>query len=109
MAELKTALDAGEQILRESRANLQRGAETVGGHAYLTDRRLIFESHRFNIQRGATIVDLDEIEGVEKATTKFLGFLPIFPNSILIKTRSGDDLRLVLSKRGEWIAALESR
>ncbi|MDQ3721013.1 MAG: GRAM domain-containing protein [Actinomycetota bacterium] len=94
-------------VVREGRANLQRGAETVGGRLFLTDRRLIFESHKLNVQKGPTVLGLDEIESVEKAWTKFLGVVPLAPNSLAVRTRGGSEHRLVLPRRADWLEALQ--
>jgi hypothetical protein len=103
---LNTPLQPGEAVVREGRANLQRGIESAGGHLYLTDRRLIFESHRFNVQRGATEIPLADVAEVRKAWTKFLGAIPIAPNSIAVRTSDGSEQRIVVTKRDEWIAAI---
>jgi hypothetical protein len=103
---LKTPLRPGETVLRDSRANLQRGIESVGGRLHLTNQRLIFESHRINVQRGATEIPLGEVTGVDRAWTKFLGVLPLAPNSIAVSSAAGEH-RLVLPKRDEWLAAIE--
>jgi hypothetical protein len=105
----QTPLHPGETLVRESRANLQRGLESVGGHLYLTDQRLLFESHRFNLQRGATEVPLADIAGVRKVWTKFLGVLPIMPNSLAIARTSGDEVRIVCGKRDDWIEAIGAK
>ncbi len=105
----KTMLQPGETPVKESRANLQRGIESVGGHLYLTNQRLIFESHRFNVQAGATEIPLADIAGVEKTWTKFLGLIPLTPNSILVRTTGGEEHRIVCGKRDEWIAAIAPR
>jgi GRAM domain len=104
---MNTSLMPGENLVRESRANLQRGPETVGGHLYLTDRRLIFESHRFNVQRGSTIVPLSDVVAVTPMWTRFLNLIPLLPNSIRIRTRTGEEHRIVCTKRGDWMAAIE--
>src|SRR3954451_16880617 len=105
----QTPLQPGEALIKESRANLQRGIESVGGHLYLTDRRLIFESHRFNVQAGATEIPLGDITGVRKVWTTFLGAIPLPPNSIAVTTAGGQEHRIVCSKRDEWIAAIGAR
>ena len=107
MAEPKTALEPGESMLKEGRANLQRGVETVGGRLFLTDRRLIFESHKFNVQRGSTEVPLAQIAELGTAWTKFLGFLPLFPNTMSVRTRGGAEYDVVCKGRGAWIEAIE--
>src|SRR5215470_6508505 len=38
----------GEHLLKQGPANHFRGLEGVGGWLYLTDKRLLFRSHRFN-------------------------------------------------------------
>ena len=106
---MKTALEPSESVVKEGRANLQRGVETVGGHAYLTSRRLIFESHSFNIQRGATVVDLGEVTQVGKAWTKFLNAVPLSRNSVSVETADGQELRMVCSKTGAWVVVIRIR
>ncbi len=103
---MKTPLDTNETVLKKGGANLQRGAETVGGWLYLTDRRLIFESHAFNFQTGATAIPLGEIATVTKCWTKFLNVIPLAPNSLAVVTSQGQEHRLVLFGRGAWLAAI---
>src|SRR3954451_10040838 len=106
---LETPLRPGEALVRESRANLQRGIESVGGHLYLTDQRLIFESHRLNVQCGATEIPLGEGAAMRKQWTKFLNVIPTAPNTIAFATTGGDEYRVVCSKRDDWIAAVEQQ
>ena len=42
--------EADENILLESPANHCKGIEGVGGKLFLTNKKLIFKSHKFNIQ-----------------------------------------------------------
>lgn len=104
----QTPLQPGESLVKESRANLQRGIESVGGQLYLTNRRLIFESHKFNVQSGATEIPLADVAEVGKVWTKFLGAIPLAPNSIAVATTDGHAHRIVCSKRGEWMDAIRS-
>ncbi|CAN5588822.1 hypothetical protein BH20ACT18_BH20ACT18_12170 [soil metagenome] len=104
-----TALDFGESLVKESRANLQRGVETVGGRLFLTTRRLLFESHKLNVQTGTTVIDLRTITGVTKGWTKFLNVLPLAPNTIVVTTSDGAEHRVVCSKRGDWMTAIDQQ
>ena len=104
---LKTLLEASEHLVRKGGANLQRGRETVGGFLYLTNRRLVFEAHRINFQRQSTQIALPDIEHVVPCWTKFLGVLPLLPNSLSIQTRS-DVYNIVLFGRAAWRRAIES-
>lgn len=103
---MNTRLRRDEEVIRESRANLQRGIETVGGWLYLTTHRLVFEAHAFNVQDGATVIPLGDVEDMWKCWTKLLGFLPVFPNSLAVSTARGRTFRFVVGGRDAWIAAV---
>lgn len=105
---MNTPREPGEEIVKEGRANLQRGRETVGGRLYLTDRRLVFEAHKLNLQRAPEEVARDQIASVTKAWTRFLGIIPLAPNTLAVATSDGRDLRFVLTGREEWRGLLES-
>jgi len=105
---METELEQGEQPLKEGRANLMRGAEAVGGKLYLTDRRLIFESHAFNVQRGAEQVALSNVVEVAKAWTRVFGVVPLVPNSLAVTDGGGVVRRLVLSGRSGWAAEIDA-
>ncbi len=102
-----TVLSSGEVIVKRGAANLQRNAETVGGFLYLTDRRLIFESHKVNIQRGVTEVNLRNISGITTGWTKFLGLIPVSPNALLVKIQNGTEYRLTLWGKNSWNEAIK--
>ena len=105
---MKTGLRQSEKLVKDGAANLQKNIETVGGKLYLTNQRLVFEAHKFNVQSGVTEVELSNIQSSEKCWTKFLGFLPLFPNSLAIYTKQGKEYRFVLFGRGAWSAAIEA-
>ncbi len=98
-------MNAGEEVIRRGRANLQRGMETVGGRLILTNQRLVFESHKLNLQRGETDLDLADIEEVSECWTKLFGIIPLVQNSVSVKT-SNHELKFVLDDRQEWIDAI---
>ena len=105
---METALLPREKVIKNGAANFQRGIEQVGGNLFLTNQRLIFESHAFNIQVGATIIPIEEITEVVPCWTKFLGIIPIVPNSLAVNTTHGVECRIVLSGRNKWKLAIES-
>jgi hypothetical protein len=104
---MNTRLDRDEDIIMDGMANLQRGWEAVGGHLYLTNRRLIFEAHALNIQSQSTVVPLARIEKAEKCWSKIFGLIPLVPNSMLITTTDDVEFRFVAWGRQEWIDAIE--
>ena len=79
-----TRLPDDEEVLADEMANLWRGWESVGGRIYVTDRRVIFESHWLNFRRGVTKIPIDDIEDVRPCNN--LGFVP---NGMEILTRDG--------------------
>lgn len=105
---MKTELRQGEQVIKEGSANLQRNIETVGGKLYLTNQRLIFEAHKFNVQRGVTEVELSNIQALHPCWTRQWGLFPIFPNSLAVYTKHGEEYRFVLFGRSAWVVAIEA-
>ncbi|MBY0459734.1 MAG: hypothetical protein K2V38_20640 [Gemmataceae bacterium] len=103
---MNTRLRRDEDVIRESAANLQRGIEAVGGWLYLTTRRLVFEAHAFNVQSGATVIPLEDVQDIYKCWTKFLGLIPVFPNSLAVETTRGKTFKFVLFDRDRWARAI---
>ena len=106
---MKIDLRPNENLFREGTANLQRGAETVGGWLFLTDQRLFFQSHSFNVQTGATDIPLSQVRGTRLCWTKFLGLIPLLPNSLAVTLANGVEHRFVVFGRKEWAAAISAR
>lgn len=106
---MKTVLRQGEQVVKEGSANLQKNIETVGGKLYLTNQRLIFEAHKFNVQRGMTEIELSNIQALHPFWTRQWGLFPIFPNSLAVYTKHGEEYRFVLLGRSTWAVAIEAQ
>jgi len=102
---MKINLHRDETLIQEGGANLQRRWEAVGGRLFLTNTRLVFSSHSFNVQNGSLELPLTAIRGVAPCWTKFLGFLPLAPNSLCISTDGGEH-RFVVHGRSKWAAAI---
>ncbi len=106
---MQTRLAEGETLVRDGSANLQRGIETVGGRLYLTDQRLIFESHSFNVQTGATEISLADIRIVKKCWTRFLNLIPVAPNSMAVITKDDSENRFVILGRAGWMDSINEQ
>ena len=106
---MKTELRQGEQVIKEGTANLQKNVETVGGKLCLTNQRLVFEAHKFNVQRGVTEVELSNIRALRPCWTRQWGLFPIFPNSLAVYTKHGEEYRFVLFGRSVWAVAIEAQ
>ena len=105
---MKTELKQNERVIKQGAANLQKGFETVGGKLYLTNQRLVFEAHQINVQGGITEIELSEVQSTQKCWTKFLGFIPLIPNSLAVNTKDGEEYRFVVFGRGAWAAAIHA-
>jgi len=104
---MKTILKKNEVLIKDGSANLQKNIETVGGKLYLTNERVIFEPHAFNVQSANVEIEIVDIHSSLPCWTKFLGFFPIFPNSLAIFTRKGIEYRFALFGRHAWAAAID--
>ncbi len=92
----------GEPLLKQGPANHFLGNESVGGFLYLTDHRLVFRSHKFNVQNHDLHIHLGSIAEVRAVLTA--GFIP---NGLLVKTEDGED-RFVVQGRGSWVEAIQA-
>lgn len=101
---MQTTLIQNEAIISSHNANLMRGIEGVGGKLYITNLRLVFESHSFNIQTGSTVINIKDITGVDKIWSKFLG-LPLFPNGLRISV-SNENFDFVVNNRTSIIETI---
>lgn len=101
LSKIDVTLTEGETVKYEGGANLFRGVEGVGGKLVLTDQRLIFKSHKFNLQSGETQIPVEEIREVKPRKTAKL-----FQNGIRVLTQSGDAYDFVVYERDSWLQKL---
>ena len=97
-------LEPGELIRHEGPANHFTRGDSTGGRLYLTDRRLYFKSHGFNLKDHELTVPLADVAAARATRT-----LGIIPNGLLIERRDGQRERFVVSGRAAWVAALSGR
>lgn len=103
---MESQLREGERIVKKGFANLQKNIEAVGGRLYLTNRRLIFESHWLNIQSGVTEVELCDIESSANCWTRSFDLIPVLPTSCRVRTRYGEEYRFIVFRRDSWTRAI---
>jgi hypothetical protein len=87
----------GERIRKQGPANHFRGWEGVGGWLYLTDKRLLFRSHGFNVQRHELSMPLAEVADVQACSTAW-----VIPNGLRLVTEKGAE-RFVVEGRRDWV------
>jgi hypothetical protein len=100
----KIDIDAEEKILFETPANHFKGIEGVGGKLYLTNKRLIFKSHKLNIQNHQLIINSSDIKHVDRYKT-----LGLVNNGLSITTIADKTERVVVEKVEEWLKILTEK
>ncbi|WP_084565892.1 GRAM domain-containing protein [Belliella pelovolcani] len=98
------ALEMEEEIAYVQAANLFRGIEGVGGQVFLTNKRLIFKGHKFNIQSGQKNFPYEDILRCEPRKTGGL-----IDNGMRLHTKSGEQHDFVINERDGFIAILNKR
>ncbi len=94
-------LPEGETLEQQGWANHFRNYEGRGGRLYLTNRSLVFQPHRFNVQNAGVVIPRSEIAGAAKSMT-----LGVIPNGLTVTRRDGTMERFVVSERDEWVRRL---
>lgn len=101
---IKLDTEAGETILFDTGANHFKGVEAVGGKLYLTNQRLVFKSHKFNIQNHELSINLSDIDKIEKHKT-----LGLVDNGLSVTTIDNRNEKFVVQQIGEWLNKANER
>jgi hypothetical protein len=96
------SIPENETLIKEYGANLFRGKEGVGGKIALTDKSILFKSHKVNIQRGETVVFMEDITGFEVKNRIF----NLLNNEITLST-TDKDYRFIIQEREEFVEELK--
>lgn len=99
----KIELDNGESLTLLSFGTHLKGIEAVGGKLVLTDKRLVFKSHRLNIQPHELSIPLTDIESV--FSYKKLGLLN---NGLAVTTSNGLVEKFTVDEPLAWTEKLAS-
>ncbi|MGP5090569.1 GRAM domain-containing protein [Brachybacterium tyrofermentans] len=106
--EVPFELEPGEQPLKSGGANMQRGAESVGGKLFLTTTRLMFRPHALNLQTAPAQIELGAVVGLAAAWTKVFGKVPLLKNSLAVTLADGTRQSFVVTGRAAWIVAIDA-
>ncbi len=90
-----------EKILLQDTANHIKGFESVGGRLFLTSQRLIFISHKMNIQNHTLSIERNDITLAEKCNV-----LKVFKNGLLVKLNNQIQEKFVVAFSDKWIEKL---
>ena len=97
---LKNPCAPREKLLDRGAANHFLRGGAVGGHLWLTDERLYFESHAYNLQNHTLTIPLSGIEGAR------LGLISAFVPTGLEVVTDGKRERLAIQNRRDWAGAI---
>ena len=78
--------------------------EGVGGKLVLTDRRLIFKSHKLNIQNHLEYFELSQIERLQ-ATRPF----KILRNGLMLELADNSTHKFVVDDPDGWVASISNQ
>ena len=104
MTNIKPELTENELIEVEGPAGLFHGIENVGGKLFLTNHRIIWTSHKMNIQKGHTEIEYQNIKEIIKRRSAW-----IIDNGIRIITNDGKKFDFVVNERDLWVVKLHER
>ena len=102
--DIKLDTEADESILFDTGANHFKGVEAVGGKLYLTNKRLVFKSHKFNIQNHELSIKLSDIDKIERNKT-----LGLVNNGLSVRTVDSQSEKFVVQQIDEWLNQLTER
>ncbi len=97
-------LEENETILFEAPANHFKSIEAVGGKLYLTNSRLVFQSHKFNFQNHQLSIPLSNIAKVNRYRA-----LGIANTGLSVTTADNTIDKFVVQQREEWMKILQNQ
>ncbi|MCE7040784.1 GRAM domain-containing protein [Dyadobacter sp. CY312] len=97
-ASTKIDTEPDENILFQTGANHFKVLEAVGGKLFLTNKRLVFKSHKLNIQNHELSIDLTDIKKVER--TKTAGLID---NGLTVTSGDNKIDKFVVERAEEWV------
>lgn len=94
---MKTRLKEGENLIKEGNANYfnSRGGmlgTSAGGKLYLTNQRILFEGHGFNVGREAVVIHIKDIINCSTG----------FPNSLTVLTDNNEEFKFAVNGKKNW-------
>lgn len=100
--DIRVEIQKKENVLFDGSAYHYMGNESVGGWLFLTDKSLFFISHKYNLQRHAMEIPLENIKEINTESS-----LIFVPNCMIIITKGGKSTKLVINQRSKWIKLLK--
>lgn len=98
---IKIEIAENERVILEAGANHLLKSEAVGGKLLLTDKRIIFKSHKFNFQNHEQSFLLNDLKDVKKEEKYKLGFT--------LELRNNEIHKFNVDTPQEWIDMLRNK
>ncbi len=101
---MKTRLKENEELIKEGNANyFNRGGglmlgQSAGGKLYLTNQRILFEGHGFNVGREAVVIYIKDIISCSTG----------FPNTLTILNERNEEFKFAVNGKNEWCDTINS-
>lgn len=99
----KDIIISPEEIIYDGGANHIKGKEGVGGKLFITNKRILFVSHKFNIQNGTTSINPVDVNSVDK--TKLA---KIFNSGIVLTLKDNTTYKFSVNNQEEWFTKLNN-
>ena len=93
-----------ESILADVAANLWRGIEAVGGRLLITNKRIKFTPHNFNLQSIPLEVPFTDVANAVAVNTFF-----IIPNGMKVYTTTGVVYQFVVNGRQKIVGLINNQ
>lgn len=100
---IKPRLLENEKVENDEPVNLLKGFEKIGGKLFLTNKRLIFKSHKLNIHRKQISFEFTQISEVIERKSK------AFDNGIRITTVDNKNHDFVVQDSDQWLKKLNKK
>ena len=94
----KIELHPNETMLFETPANHFKGMEGVGGNLYLTNKRLVFQSHKLNIQNHQLSINLADIRNADRYKP-----IEVINNGLSIIKNNDTIEKFVVEQPDQWV------
>lgn len=98
LKQITVELEADERLLKESGASHFKGKEAVGGKLTLTNKRLIFKSHSYNIQNHLQDFKFSEISALKQSSMR-----GEVHNILTFETANNELHQFLIDTPSEWI------
>lgn len=100
---MRTKLNENERLIKEGKATffntfLSTLGPSAGGTLYLTNQRLIFEGHGFNVGKESAILNLSDVASSGTG----------FPNTFYVITNQNQEFKFSVFGKKDWCSAVDS-